>query len=181
MGGRGSCRAETTESSQWRIANGEWLNGNEWRIAIGKWFFWRAVLLHCRKILGASGDAPSRILRRMNSALIKSVINHWLKTVAWIERLNNLLTTSLGTPHTLALMHSARLHAYTHIRLLSRLAQLPTSRLADKFWLVKASPFPIHSVPRPTPLVPIDCDLSWHYQRHLQNLQVGFSNDFNFL
>jgi len=163
MGGRGSCRAETTASSQWRIANGEW-------------FFWRAVLLHCRKILGASGDAPSRILRRMNSALIKSVINHWLKTVAWIEQLNNLLTTSLGTPHTLALMHSARLHAYS-----SRLAQLPTSRLADKFWLVKASPFPIHSVPRPTPLVSIDCDLTWHYQRHLQNLQVGFGDDFNFL
>jgi hypothetical protein len=166
MGGRGSCRAETTASSQWRIAN-------------GKWFFWRAVLLHCRKILGASGDAPSRILRRMNSTLIKSVINHWLKTVAWIEQLNNLLTTSLGTPHTLALMHSytpARLHAYS-----SRLAQLPTSRLADKFWLVKASPFPIHSVPRPTPLVPIDCDLTWHYQRHLQNLQVGFGDDFNFL
>jgi hypothetical protein len=126
MGGRGSCRAETTASSQWRIANGEWLNGNEWRIAIGKWFFWRAVLLHCRKILGASGDAPSRILRRMNSALIKSVINHWLKTVAWIERLNNLLTTSLGTPHTLALMHSARLHAYTHI-----LPNLPNCRLHD--------------------------------------------------
>ena len=133
--------------------------------------------LAIRRRFGSAGASPYQ--RRMNSALIKSVINHWLKTVAWIERLNNLLTTLLGTPHTLALMHSytpARLHAYS-----SRLAQLPTSRLADKFWLVKASPFPIHSVPRPTPLVPIDCDLTWHYQRHLQNLQVGFGDDFNFL
>jgi hypothetical protein len=24
-----------------------------------EWFFWRAVFLHCRKIFGASGDAPS--------------------------------------------------------------------------------------------------------------------------
>jgi hypothetical protein len=44
MGGRGSCRAETAASSEWRVANS---------------FFWRAALLRCRKIFCASGDAPS--------------------------------------------------------------------------------------------------------------------------
>jgi hypothetical protein len=28
-------------------------------MANSEWFFWRAVFLHCRKIFGASGDAPS--------------------------------------------------------------------------------------------------------------------------
>jgi len=36
MGGRGSRRAK---------------NDSEWQLANSEWFFWRAVLLHCRKIL----------------------------------------------------------------------------------------------------------------------------------
>ena len=112
----------------------QWLNGNEWRIAISKWFFWRAVLLHCRKILGASGDAPSRILRRMNSALRK--IRH--QPLAGDSGMGRKIVTRLASPSfaprtqhsallcTFALMHSARLHAYTHI-----LPDLPNCRLHD--------------------------------------------------
>jgi hypothetical protein len=44
--------------------------------------------------LGASGDAPFRIFRRMNSALRKirqipypvPLVPHWLKPVAWAEK-----------------------------------------------------------------------------------------------
>jgi hypothetical protein len=121
VGRRGSCRAETTESSQWRMA-------------IGKWFFWRAVLLHCRKILGALGDAPSRILRRMNSALRK--IRHQpLAGDSGMGRkivkgsLLHLLHPALSTLHLYTPLHLctlARLHTYTHI-----LPDLPNCRLHD--------------------------------------------------
>jgi hypothetical protein len=48
--------------------------------------FWRAVLPHCRKIFGASGDAPSKFSPNEFGAQEKSVINHWLKPVAWAEK-----------------------------------------------------------------------------------------------
>jgi hypothetical protein len=51
---------------------------SEWRVV-----FLEGSTLALPKIFGASGDAPSRIFRRMNSALRKKlVINHWLKPVA---------------------------------------------------------------------------------------------------
>jgi hypothetical protein len=48
---------------------------------------WRIVFLEgsgpaLPKIFGTSGDALSRIFRRMNSVLKRFVINHWLKPVA---------------------------------------------------------------------------------------------------
>jgi hypothetical protein len=42
--GEAPAEPETAASSEWRVANS---------------FFWRAALLHCRKIFCASGDAPS--------------------------------------------------------------------------------------------------------------------------
>jgi hypothetical protein len=73
--------------------------------------FWRAVLPHCRKIFGASGYAPSSFAKLLEGraparpknfstavtvpcdfspnefgAQEKSVINHWLKPVAWAEK-----------------------------------------------------------------------------------------------
>jgi hypothetical protein len=40
--------------------------------------------LAIRRRFGSAGASPYQ--RRMNSALIKSVINHWLKPVAWTEK-----------------------------------------------------------------------------------------------
>jgi len=75
-------------------------------------FFWRAVSLHCRKILGASGDAPSRIFRRINSALRK--IRHLAKASGMDRKILKGSHPALRT-----FMHTcthARLHAYTPAR-----------------------------------------------------------------
>jgi hypothetical protein len=50
-----------------------------------------AAFLHCTSQLalklGSPEGSPSQIpKRRMNSALKKFVINHWLKPVAWTEK-----------------------------------------------------------------------------------------------
>jgi hypothetical protein len=74
--------------------------------------------------LGASGDAPFRIFRRMNSALRKicqipcplPLVPHWLKASGMGRKILKGLHPALSTPHHLcALMHActpARLHAY---------------------------------------------------------------------
>jgi hypothetical protein len=43
-----------------------------------------AVFLHCTSQLALKKVRPPK--RRMNSALKKFVINHWLKPVAWTEK-----------------------------------------------------------------------------------------------
>jgi hypothetical protein len=45
-------------------------NGSEWRVANSEWFSGGQCSCTAEKF-GASGDAPSRIFRRMNSALRK--------------------------------------------------------------------------------------------------------------
>jgi len=50
MGGRGSCRAETTANGDWRLATGKTAASSEWRVESSRWFFPESTALPCRKI-----------------------------------------------------------------------------------------------------------------------------------
>jgi hypothetical protein len=47
-------------------------------------FFWRAVLLHCRKFSAHQEMRPPEFSPNKFGAQKKFVTNHWLKPVAWL-------------------------------------------------------------------------------------------------
>ena len=64
LGGRGSCRAETAASSEWRVANSGTAANGEWRVADSEWrmangFFLEGSAPALPKNFGTSGDVPS--------------------------------------------------------------------------------------------------------------------------
>jgi hypothetical protein len=62
------------------MANSEWRMVKQQRVANGE-KFWMAVLLHCRKNFGASGDAPSSFAKLWRVGLLPD-----RKISAWHSR-----------------------------------------------------------------------------------------------